>query len=72
VLLRSAWLSPYAVETLVADARRAGPGARLDVTVPASAPLAVVDHVERCFASLADYGVTVRVQHARLPHGRAA
>jgi acyl carrier protein len=71
VLLRSFWLSPYAVETLVADARRAGPGARLDVVVPGSASLAAAQGVERCFASLADYGVTVRVQHARLPHARA-
>jgi hypothetical protein len=31
----------------------------------------VVERVERCFASLADAGVAVRVQHARLPHRRA-
>lgn len=70
-LLRTVWLSPYAVDTLVADARRAGPGACLDVTVPAAAPLAVAERVERCLASLAGLGVTVRVQHARLPRGRA-
>lgn len=71
VLLRSTWLSPYAVETLVADARRAGPGARLDVAVPASAPLVEVEHVARCFASLADFGVEVRVQHTQVTAGRA-
>lgn len=71
VLLRSIWLTPYAVEMIVADARRAGPGARLDVVVPASAPLAVVEKVERCFREVAASGVTLRVQYDRLPHGRA-
>jgi acyl carrier protein len=71
VLLRSTWLSPYAIETLLADARRAGPGARLEVVVPAGVPLAVIEKVERAFAPLAASGVVVRVQHDRLPRGRA-
>jgi len=71
VVTRSAWLSPYTVETLVADARRAGPGTKLAITVPASAPLAAVERVERCFAHLSTHGITVDVQHAQ-PHRRRA
>jgi len=35
-LERAAWLTPYTLETIVDAAVRAGPGARLEVTVPAS------------------------------------
>ena len=70
-VLRSAWLSPYVIETWSADARRMGTGVRLELIVPASAPLGIAERVERCFAGLADAGVTVVVQHERLARGRA-
>jgi hypothetical protein len=69
VLLRSTWLSPYAIETLRADARRAGPGAHLDLVLPASASLAVIEKIERCFECLASAGVTVRL-HVDAPRLR--
>jgi acyl carrier protein len=68
---RSAWLSPYAVETITADARRAGRGARLDVAVPASAPFAAVERVRECFEPLASLGVAVDVRHERPAPRRA-
>ncbi|HXJ36490.1 MAG TPA: acyl carrier protein [Candidatus Eisenbacteria bacterium] len=71
VVTRSAWLSAYTVETLAADARRAGPGAKLAITVPAAAPLATAERVERCFAHLGPLGVAVDVHHER-PRDRRA
>jgi hypothetical protein len=71
VIARATWLSPYAVETISADARRGGPGTRLALTVPASAPLGAALRVERLFAPLAAFGVTVDVQHDQVRRGRA-
>jgi hypothetical protein len=70
VVARASWLSPYAVETITADARRGGPGTRLELTVPASAPLGAALRVERLFAPLAALGVTVDVQHDHVRRGR--
>lgn len=71
IVARSVWLTPYTRETLTADALRAGPGGRLDITVPASTPLAAAERVDASFAHLASYGVTVAVRHERLSRGRA-
>jgi len=70
-LTRTTWLTPYALETIAADARRAGSGARLDVIVPASAPWVVVPRVETCLAAIAGHGVAVAVRHAEPPRNRA-
>jgi len=68
---RSAWLSPYAVETITADARRAGPGGRLDVVLPASAPLVAIERVRECFDPLVEAGVAIDVRHERPSPRRA-
>jgi acyl carrier protein len=71
VVEQSAWLTPYAAETIAAEARRHGSGTRLVLRVPAAAPLAVVERVERRFAPLAAAGVAVDVHHERPPSRRA-
>lgn len=71
IVARSAWLSPYTVETIGADARRAGPGATLAITVSAGAPFATIAHVERAFAFLAHLGVAVEVKHEQIGRRRA-
>jgi acyl carrier protein len=71
IVTRSGWLTPYVTETIVADAVRAGRGSRLEITVPASVPLAAAERVDACFAHLGPRGVTVVVQHERSLRGRA-
>lgn len=71
VVERSAWLTPYSIEIIEADARRSGPGTKLTIRVPAAAPLADAQRVERSFAHLAAAGVTLDVQHEH-PHQRRA
>jgi hypothetical protein len=71
MLTRSAWWSPYAKAVLVEDARLAGAGATLTITVPPGAPLATVEHIERELSDLASVGIAIDVQHARVSRGRA-
>ena len=71
IVTRSGWLTSYVVEAITADAMRAGRDARLEVTVPASAPLASAERVDAGFAHLAPHGVSVVVQHERSARGRA-
>jgi hypothetical protein len=59
---RVAWLTPYEAETIGEDARRAGPGTRLEITVPQPASQARVAAVRTLFAWLARKGVEVSVQ----------
>lgn len=66
IVVRSVWSSPYELDTVADDARRAGPGACLVVTLPADAPAPAVARVERRFAPLVPRGVTVRV-HCEQP-----
>ena len=61
-LERVAWLDPYTAETIGADARRAGPGARLEITVPQRTTAAGIAAVESLFAWLRDKGVEVRIR----------
>jgi hypothetical protein len=70
-MTRSAWWSPYSKEILVDDARHAGAGATLSITVPPGAPLGVVDRIERELGPLARAGVDIEVRHARIARGRA-
>jgi acyl carrier protein len=60
-LVRAELLTPYAVETILEDALRAGPGARLEVTVAASTNDTAVADVRKGFAALAARGVAVTV-----------
>src|SRR2546428_4808383 len=66
-LERTGWLSPYTAETVAEDARRAGRGARLEVTVAAST-MAGLARVQQQFAGLGKRGVQVIVRRDDRPH----
>jgi len=59
---RSGELTPYEIEVLVADALRAGPGARLEMELSASTDDAGLAATRKRFAWLAGRGVAVSVQ----------
>ncbi len=59
---RSGRLTPYEVEILVADALRAGPGARLEMELPAGTDDARLAATRDRFAWLAGRGVAVNVR----------
>jgi len=61
VMERVSFLTPYAAEEIAQEARRAGPGARLDLIVPANVSDAGVAAVDSLFAWLRDKGLTVVV-----------
>jgi hypothetical protein len=61
VLERVTWLTPYEAETIGEDARRAGPGTQLEVTVPGPTSAAGFEAVRLLFAWLAAKGVEVVV-----------
>jgi acyl carrier protein len=71
VVVRSAWSTPYALGSIVDEARRAGSGACLVVTLPGDAAGSEVAAIERAFASLARQGVTLRVHREQDVRGRA-
>ncbi|TMB54273.1 MAG: hypothetical protein E6J56_11445 [Deltaproteobacteria bacterium] len=56
------WLTPYEAETIGEDARRAGPGTRLEVTVPRPADDARLAAVRSLFGWLAAKGIDVVVR----------
>jgi acyl carrier protein len=62
VMLRSLWSTPYEIETVLQEARRAGPGACLVIALAPTAPAETREHLERRFAPLASRGITVRVR----------
>ena len=59
---RVAWLTPYEAENIGEDARRAGPGARLEIIVPLPTSEDRLAAVRTLFAWLAAKGVTVSVR----------
>ena len=61
-LERVSWLTPYDAETIGEDARRAGPGTRLEVTVPRTADAARRAAVMALFGWLSAKGVEVVVR----------
>lgn len=61
MLERGTFLTPYGAEEIAQEARRAGRGARLEVTVPASASDEGVAAVDSLFAWLREKGVAVVV-----------
>ena len=61
MLERVTWLTPYAAEQIAQEASRAGPGARLDVSVPANTSADGVAAVESLFGWLREKHVTVVV-----------
>lgn len=68
-LQRAGWLTPYTAQTIAEDALTAGPGTRLELTVPAKLSDLVVTRLQQQFAWLGDRGVSVQVQR-EAPHGR--
>jgi hypothetical protein len=59
---RSGPLTPYAVETILEDARRAGAGALLELGLSSNADVACLAGAHRDLARLAARGVYVRVR----------
>jgi acyl carrier protein len=64
VLQRAGWLTPYLTETIADDARRAGPGARFDVRVIASAASGIVAALERTLERVRARGAAVSVKRS--------
>ncbi len=64
-LERAGLLTPYFAETLADDVLRSGPGARIEVVIPAPAEEEALQHVRDAFSWLADRGVEVMVQRER-------
>ena len=62
-LVRTEWLTPYDLETMAEDARRAGHGARLDVVLPSEASPAETVEVEERFARLRGRGLGLVTIH---------
>ena len=58
---RTGWLTPYTAETIAQDAVRAGPGAKLQLTIAAHTANGFV-RAQRQFARLGKRGVLVTVQ----------
>jgi hypothetical protein len=71
---RDVWLTPYCAETIAEDALGAGPGARLELIVPADASDADLARVRGRFTRLPPRGieVTVRREQQAAPHPTAA
>jgi len=61
-LEQTSWLTPYDAETIAQAALRAGPGARLEVTVSPTVSAASFAAVNALFAWLLEKGVAVIVQ----------
>jgi acyl carrier protein len=61
-LQRAGWLTPYTAQTIAEDALTAGPGTRLELTVPARLSDLVVTRLQQQFAWLGERGVSVQVQ----------
>jgi acyl carrier protein len=60
-LERTGWLTPYTAETIAGDAMRAGPGAKLQLTIAAHTAEGFV-RAQRQFAGLGKRGVLVTIQ----------
>src|SRR5262245_49971798 len=72
---RTAFLTPYAVETIAEDAIAAGPGARLEVALCGLAVAGALERVRLLCARLRKRGIRVQVNvdpDARLVSGRPA
>jgi acyl carrier protein len=62
--VRTEWLTPYDIETIAEDAKRAGRGARLDVVVPFEAGTSAEREVEERFARLRRQGLDLAIHRA--------
>ena len=59
------WLDPQAVESVIADARSSGAGARLEVQVDPTTPAAILARVRGRFGELQRRGIVVEVRRGR-------
>jgi len=59
---RVAWLTPYAVDEIAEEARRAGPHARLEVIVPATTGADGLAAVESLFGWLREKGIDLVIE----------
>ena len=59
------WLDPQAVESVIADARGSGAGARLEVQVDPTTPAAILARVRGRFGELQRRGIAVEVRRGR-------
>jgi acyl carrier protein len=66
-LERTELLTPYAVEAIAEDALRAGPGAELHLTLPATSDDASMHQVRERFAWLTERQIEVGIARARVP-----
>jgi len=62
MLERVTWLTPYTAQEIAQEARRAGTGAQLEVSVPTSTSNAGVAAIDGLFAWLRQKGVSVVVR----------
>ena len=65
---RALLLTPYAAETVAEDAVRAGPGARLEITLRGRVVGGTVARVRALFARLVERGVPVHVEPEPVAH----
>lgn len=63
-ITRTLPLAPYALETIVADARRLGRGTTLRVTLEPNTPAIAFGHLALRLEALADRGIVVRIRRA--------
>jgi acyl carrier protein len=66
-VLRTGWLTPYAAQTIVDEALRAGSGARVEITVHADVDAAGFAAIRGAFVALETRGVQLRMQRDRRP-----
>jgi hypothetical protein len=59
-------LTPYGMETILADARRTGRGTRVDVAVPAATPEPALAALRSILATLVAGGINVRLERDAL------
>ena len=62
IVERVTWLTPYTADDIAQQARRAGPGARLDVIVPKGTSADDLGAVDSLFAWLREKGIEVVVR----------
>ena len=71
-LERAGLLTPYLAQTILEDALHAGPGARVELAIPAETGAAGLAAVEARFATLGARGVEVRVENDAPTRSRSA
>lgn len=71
VLVRTGWSTPYGLASIADEARHAGSGACLVVTLPDDVAVADAARIEHALSPLVARGVTLRIHRAQDARGRA-